>query len=138
MSVTAQAIDRYGGQYDVVVNTSPYIFHYRLYKELGKTGVNEFELRSKLDAAKMIWESGILSECTKWRVINLILEKKMENYFTYPYGVYRDSVPFDENSLVFYTTSAAVSLGLIEKGKVQYTTRFSTIPICIEGGPFPK
>ncbi len=131
---TVLGLDRYGGQYNVIPDTSPYEFHYRFYSDPGQTGVNDFEYRSQLDTITTIWKStDTLSECSRWKAANLILETRMDIYMDYPPGVSRSSVPWDATSLVFYSTSAAVSRGLISTDTVNYQVAYSTIQICEEG-----
>lgn len=92
-------IDRYGGQYNVIPDTSPYTFHYRLYVDPGKTGINDFEYLAMMDDIYSLWKDTQTSECSKWKQINMLLEKRVDIYITYPPGVSRSTIPFDSASL---------------------------------------
>lgn len=132
------AIDRYGGQYNVVLDTSPYTFHYRFMVDPGQTGVNDFEYRSQMDDIYAIWNATTsISECDRWRTVNELLEKRVDPYITYPVGVFRSSIPFDSTSLVYYSTSDAVFFYLVSTSAVDSTKFYSNIKICNEGEALP-
>ncbi len=132
ISSLAYGIDRYGGQYNVIPDTSPYTFNYRFYIDPGKTGVNNFEVRSMLDDIYAIWKATTaLSECDRYRAVNVLLETRIDSYVTYPPGVFRSSVPWDSRDVVYYSTYEATALGMIPPA--DYNVKYSTIPICNEG-----
>ncbi len=97
----AHVTDRYGGWYNVIVDTSPYEFHYRLYKELGQTGVNDFEYKSIENDIFAIVDATETSECSRLKIIGNLLEARVDPYFSYPAGVHRSTIPFDFNSLKY-------------------------------------
>lgn len=101
LSIHAEhTVDRYGGWYNTVIDTAPYNLHYRFYVDPGKTGVNDFEYRSILQDIFTIYAATpALSECTRQKVIGVLLEERVDIYMTYPPGVQRSSVPFDLNTL---------------------------------------
>lgn len=98
-SVKAHTVDRYGGWYNVEIDSSPYDLHYRFYQEVGKTGINDFEYRSMMDDIYAVWGSTFISECSRYKIVNALLEKRVDNYLKYPEGVFRSSVPFDLSEL---------------------------------------
>src|SRR5438045_7331801 len=131
-------IDRYGGQYNVITDTSPYFFNYRLYKEVGKTGINEFEVRAIETDIRTIWESSSsISACDRWRMINIMLEKRMDPYMTYPPIVQRSTIPWNPDSIVYWSPWEAVYYGFISTKDAHFDLAYSTVPICQEGGKLP-
>jgi hypothetical protein len=127
-------LDRYGGHYNVVIDTAPYTLHYRYYVE---PDINAMEYRSILSDVYEIWKATFTSECSRWKVINDLLEFRVDPYVTYPSGVYRDPLPFDRESLNFYSTTTVVYMGWISSSTINSTVKYSTIPVCSEGRPFP-
>ena len=124
-------LDRYGGHYDTNPDKQTGV-HYRFYKE---PHINDFESRAIMeDIYTIINATGVLSECSRWKAFNLLLEMRADPYINYPAGVHRTS--FDMNSLVYYSTASAVFLGLMDPTQIEGSVRFSTIPICLEGKSF--
>lgn len=138
LTLMSNALDRYGGQYNVVPDTSPYTFNYRFYRDPGKTGVNDFEYRSIMDDIYKIWNSSnVMSECDRWKACNLLIQTRVDPYMKYPPGVQRSSVPFDETSLVYFSTNEAVAFGFLTENNFDTTVFYSTVPICVEGKGLP-
>lgn len=123
-------LDRYGGEYDVYPDSTTGV----RYKFWTEPLINDFEYRSMMDNLFVVWgASNSISECDRWRMVNILLEKRIDPYITYPVGVFRSTVPFDELSVVYYSTGEAVSLNFIDSLTVDTQVAFSTIPVCNEG-----
>jgi len=88
-------LDRYGGHYDVDPDT--FGIHYHFYVE---PDINDFEYRAMLTDIFTLYDAtDALSECSRWKVLNVLLELRIDPYITYPPDVFRSSVPFDLKTL---------------------------------------
>lgn len=96
MSKATPPLDRYGGHYSVQIDTSAYDLHYRYYVE---PDPNAFEFRAILSDIYDIWGATETSECSRFKIINHLLESRVDPYLTYPLGVSRSTVPFNYNYL---------------------------------------
>lgn len=128
-------LDRYGGHYDVTADTATGI-HYHFYAE---PNINDFEYRAILTDIYTIWQASAPSDCAKLKVVNIILETRVDPYITYPPGVFRSTVPWNPMDIQWISTGTAVSMGLLSTNtlSVDFTVPYSTIAFCNDGDPLP-
>lgn len=115
--VTAWAIpplDRYGGHYEVNPDSTTGV-HYKFYLE---PNIGDFEYRAILQDIFTIWESTTISECSRWKVVNMLLEKRIDPYITYPTGVFRSTEPFKDSSLDVCLESQKFDLKISSNSKI--------------------
>lgn len=125
-------LDRYGGAFQVTPDTTTGV----RYKYWVEPNPNEFEYRAMMDDIYAISKSTVISECSRLRIVNTLLEKRVDPYLKYPPGVFRSSIPFDENSLIYLSTTVAVDMGRLSTTTVNASVPYSTITICTEGHLF--
>lgn len=88
-------LDRYGGRYEVTPDTITGV-HYKFYNE---PNINDFEYRTIMEDIYAIWRSTSISECARYKAVNVLLELRLDPYITYSAGIYRSTIPFNINSL---------------------------------------
>lgn len=111
--------------------SSPYIFDAPPQSYMPDQTGNITEYNAAMNDIYTIWGTKSLSECDRWRAVNVLLETRVDSYMIYPDGVERSD--WDSNDIVYYSTGEAVQVGLMSKNDIDYSVKYSTVQICEEG-----
>ena len=102
-----------------------------LYADIPDQTGNITEYSAIMDDIYAIWKTDSLSECDRWRAVNILLETRIDSYMVYPEGVQKSE--WDSRDIVFYSTGEAASLGLMNRNDIDNSVKYSTMQICEEG-----